>query len=382
MARANDSLRSFLMKKYEKTGSVSILDEIKFLDTGLPTLNYVISGRPKTGGIPLSGKMTTIYGPDGAGKTSLVNQIISRAQKSGTDVVYIDTERSITKPRLRQFGVDIDNLTYATPEYIEEVFAVIEDVCSYRMAQKSETDTLIVWDSVAGTPAKQTLERASEDVEFAADPKALTRGLKRVRGKIKNSNVGVIFVNQARASMDKYGDIFSMPGGFAFRHMTDLIVRVNKLKDKKRTNGQNISISTPNKNRMFRPFQSTEIFFNFDRCFTREDIIASFVDFLVKVGIIGTSGAWCYSYADVKDIMNKEGCTEEEATKKTRKFYRSDYTEELIKDDAEYQRLLEASEKYIQSNLDEVAQLGRGAEFKDAVEDPEDGEDLPEEDME
>lgn len=378
MAKSS-SLKSFLMKKYEKTGAVNILEEIKFQNTGIPTLNYVLSGKPLTGGVPLSGKMTVIYGPDGAGKTSLVEEIIATAQSAGIDIVYIDTERSITRPRLEQFGVDVEALTYATPEFIEEVFSVIEDTCMYKLAEKDSTPTLIVWDSVAGTPAKQTLEHNADDNEFAAESRALTRGLKRVRGKIKTSNVGVIFVNQARANMERFGDEFSMPGGYAFRHMCDMIVRVNRLKDKKRTDGQIIKISTPSKNRMFRPFQSTEVFFNFDTGFTRENIIASFVDFLVTIGLIGTSGAWCYLQSEVDSVMAKDGLSESEAVKKVRKFYRKDYTEDLIANDEEYQKLLKISEDFIQKNVDMIAERGKDQEFEGREEDtssPDDLEDI------
>lgn len=361
---AKDGLKKFLTKTYEKTGAVNILEEIEYLDTGIPSLNYVISGRPLTGGIPLSGKMTTIYGPEGSGKTSLINHIIATAQKKDVDVVYIDTERSITIPRLKQFGVDIDSLIYATPEYIEEVFAIIDDVCSYRLSQKDHKKTLIIWDSVAGTPAKQTLERDADAVEMAADARSLTRGLKRVRGKVKNSNAGVIYINQARVNMDPHGDKFIMPGGYALKHMVDLVVRVNKIKAKGRVDGQIIRFSTPDKNRMFRPFQSSDVFFDFDKCFTRESIITGFVDFLVNVGIIGTSGAWCYNLTDVLDLMEKEGISESEAIKNVKKFYRSKYVEELIENEEEYQRLLGESEKYIQRNLNSVAEKGRDKEFE------------------
>ena len=362
-------LKAFLTKKYEKTGAIHILDEIQYIDTGIPSLNYVISGRPLTGGIPLSGKMTIMYGPDGAGKTSLINHTIAQAQKKNIDIVYIDTERSITKPRLRQFGVDLDKLSYATPEYIEEVFEVIEDVCSFRLAERDEKPTLIIWDSIAGTPAKQTLERGADEVEIAADAKAITRGLKRIRGKVKNSNVGLLLVNQARVNMDSYGDTFIMPGGYSLKHMVDLVLRVNKLKVGKRTDGQNIKFSTPGKNRLFRPFQSTDIFFDFDQCFTRENIITAFVDFLVTIGMIGQSGAWCYSLAEADKLMTEHkkdsSYTEDMAIKDCKKFYKKDYVETLINDDKEYQNLLKTSEDYIQKNINVVAEKSKDATIEE-----------------
>ena len=59
------NLKSFLTKKYPSAFGTEILNEVEWLNTGIPTLNYVISGRPFTGGLPMSGKITCIYGPEG-----------------------------------------------------------------------------------------------------------------------------------------------------------------------------------------------------------------------------------------------------------------------------------------------------------------------------
>ena len=135
------SLRAMLQKKHADAMNVDIIDEIKWIDTGIPTLNYVISGKPLTGGTPLTGKTIVMYGPEASGKTSYALHVISQAQKIVTEVVYIDTERSITKDRLKQFNVDIEKMIYLNPESMEEVFDIIEDVlcrfleviCSHRI---------------------------------------------------------------------------------------------------------------------------------------------------------------------------------------------------------------------------------------------------------
>ena len=75
------NLSSILKKEYPDNIDSEIISEVEYLDTGIPTMNYVLSGRPLTGGIPLSGKMVCMYGPEGSGKTSYVNHLISIAQK-------------------------------------------------------------------------------------------------------------------------------------------------------------------------------------------------------------------------------------------------------------------------------------------------------------
>ena len=44
------NLKSFLTKKYPSAFGTEILNEVEWLNTGIPTLNYVISGRPFSGG--------------------------------------------------------------------------------------------------------------------------------------------------------------------------------------------------------------------------------------------------------------------------------------------------------------------------------------------
>jgi hypothetical protein len=58
------SLKSFLAKKYPEAISVNMVTDVTYIDTRIPTLNYVISGKPKSGGIPLNGKIVCLYGPE------------------------------------------------------------------------------------------------------------------------------------------------------------------------------------------------------------------------------------------------------------------------------------------------------------------------------
>jgi RecA/RadA recombinase len=107
------SLKSFLAKKFPDASNTKILEEIMWINTGDPALNYVLSGLPASGGIPLSGKITILYGPEGAGKTSIIADWIAKTQEAHIEVVFIDTERSMTKKRLQQFNVNIDDLIYS-----------------------------------------------------------------------------------------------------------------------------------------------------------------------------------------------------------------------------------------------------------------------------
>ena len=348
-------LKSFLEKTYPDAMDTDIIAEVKYLDTGIPTINYNISGKPLTGGLPLTGKITIMYGPEGCGKTSFVAHMIARAQQSNIDVVYIDTERSITRSRLEQFGVDINELAYLTPDTMEECFDIIEAVCREKMVEDDKEPVLIVWDSIAMTPTADEINRTADDVEIASQARVLTRNLRRIRGKVKRVEASLLLINQARANQSRFGDLFVMPGGHALHHAADVILRVNRVKPDE--SGQGIKFSTPIKNRLFRPFQSTSLRFEYVDGFTKENIIEAFCDFLKDIEILGAAGAYCYLETEAEEIAAKEGIDKKEAVKKVTKFYKKDFVKRLLEDQDYYIEMLKLAEEYVNTNIAKVTHI-------------------------
>ena len=285
--------------------------------------------------------------------------MIYRAQLKDTEIVYLDTERSITKPRLKQFKIDLDNLIYSTPETAEECFSIIEDIYKERVSNGQEKEPiLIIWDSLAGTPTQDELERTAFQVEIASQPKVFSRNLRRIRGKIQRMNASLLLVNQARANQDRYGDLFLMPGGYALYHNCDVILRANKLKPDE--NGMGMKISTPSKNRLFKPFQNTTIQFDYVAGFTAENIMDAFCEFLKNITILGQAGPYCYLATEVIEIMERDGIEEKEATKLAKKFFKKDFVERLMNDEEYYQKILEDSEIYVNKNISKGCETNVG----------------------
>jgi len=349
------NLKNFLQKTYPDAMDTDIITEVKYLDTGIPTINYIISGKPLTGGLPLTGKITIMYGPEGCGKTSFVAHMIARAQQSNIDVVYIDTERSITRSRLEQFGVNVNELAYLTPDTMEECFDIIEAVCREKIVEDDKESVLIVWDSIAMTPTADEINRTADDVEIASQARVLTRNLRRIRGKVKRVEASLLLINQARANQSRFGDLFVMPGGHALHHAADVILRVNRVKPDE--SGQGIKFSTPIKNRLFRPFQSTSLRFEYVDGFTKENIIEAFCDFLKDIEILGAAGPYCYLETEAEEIAVKENIDKKEAVKKVNKFYKKDFVKRLLEDPEYYHEVLAMAEEYVNKNIAKVSHI-------------------------
>lgn len=88
------NLKSFLSKKYPDSMDTDIITEIKYLDTEIPTLNYVISGKPLTGGLPMTGKISIMYGPEGCLASDSRVSYEVRSKKDGT-ILYCNTNSPI-----------------------------------------------------------------------------------------------------------------------------------------------------------------------------------------------------------------------------------------------------------------------------------------------
>lgn len=359
------SLKAMLAKKHSDAMSAEIITEVTYIDTGIPTLNYVICGKPLTGGMPLTGKTIIMYGGEGCGKTSYVLHMIAQAQKKNVEVVYIDTERSITKPRCKQFGVDIDKLIYLNPETMEEVFSIIEDVCREKIdsgqTDPKEYPTIIIWDSLAATTTAEEDSRTTDQLEIATQAKVLTRNMRKIKHKASRAGVGLLFIQQARENQDRFGDTIAMPGGKALKHGVDVILRVSALKPDE--TGQGVKISVPRKNRLFKPFQNTVVRFDYVYGFTPENIMDSFCEFLKAIGILGQAGSYCYLQTEVEKIMAAEGLDEKDAIKKTSKFYRKDFSKRLIEDKEYYDIILAEAEEYVNKNINLVAKVMSDSEI-------------------
>ena len=162
-------------------------------------------------------------------------------------------------------------------------------------------------------------------------------------------------INQARANTDAYGDLFKMPGGYALYHMSDLIIRVNKLKQTE--DGMTVKFTTPAKNRLFSPFQNTLIQFDYTHGYTREAIITSFCEFLKSIGILGTAGSYCYLSSDIDKLMKENNISEEEAKKQVKKFYLKDFSAQLAEDNEYFNELRKYSEEYVNKHISHVTSV-------------------------
>ncbi|KAJ5251829.1 hypothetical protein N7489_002239 [Penicillium chrysogenum] len=115
--------------------------------TGLARLDEVLNDlpdQPDQGGI-LRGHVTEIFGPPGAGKTSLAMNIACNALRDGK-VVWIDTGCPLPTPRLEEMSINLDDFIYFRAHTLAHLIALLAR--PPKGFPPSET-SLIVVDSVS-----------------------------------------------------------------------------------------------------------------------------------------------------------------------------------------------------------------------------------------
>src|SRR6266550_8550368 len=138
--RALDSAMSQITKSYGKGAimklgeHVALRGEVIAISTGALPLDLALG----VGGIP-RGRVTEIYGPESAGKTTLALHIIAEAQKVGGVAAFVDAEHALDPLYASRIGVKIDDLLISQPDTGEQALEIVEV-----LVRSSAVDVIVV----------------------------------------------------------------------------------------------------------------------------------------------------------------------------------------------------------------------------------------------
>lgn len=205
-------------KSGEQIAFVGERREIKSITTGVESLDFDIgcNGYPR-------GRITEIYGKEGAAKTSLALFGIAQAQKAGLRCLFIDAENTLDFELAESLGVDIDNLTILYPNYGEEGVQAIE-----LLLQKNVVDFIVV-DSIPSMRPIAELEADVNKPNFGGLAKMWSNAVYRLVPLLTKQGAVLILINQVRANMAGGGfDPHITPGGHAIKFHASLRIEVKK----------------------------------------------------------------------------------------------------------------------------------------------------------
>src|SRR6202790_2676833 len=121
--------------------------EIESIPTGSLALDLALG----IGGIP-RGRITELYGPESAGKTTLALHVIAEAQKQGGVAAFVDAEHALDPLYASRIGVKIDDLLISQPDTGEQAIEIVG------VLVRSGAVDVIVIDSVAALVPKAEIE--------------------------------------------------------------------------------------------------------------------------------------------------------------------------------------------------------------------------------
>jgi recombination protein RecA len=257
--------------------------EVEIIPTGALALDRALG----VGGIP-RGRVTEIYGPDGAGKTTLAQHIVAEAQKRGGVAAYIDMEHALDPSYAAKCGVDVDELLISQPDTGEQALEITETLI------RSGAVDIIVVDSVAALVPRAEIEGEMGDSHPGMQARLMSQALRKLSGAIKQSNTALVFTNQLR---EKIGVMFGSPettsGGRALKFYASVrldVRRIASIKDKGEVIGNRTRVRVK-KNKVAPPFRVAEFDLMYDEGISKA---GDLLDIAVELDVIEKRGSYYY----------------------------------------------------------------------------------------
>ena len=296
--KALEAALATLTKRFGE-GTVMRLGEatqlaVDVIPTGALSLDIALG----VGGIP-RGRVTEIYGPDGAGKTTLALHIVAEAQKRGGVAAYIDMEHALDPEYAEACGVDVENLYIAQPDTGEQALEIAETLV------RSGAVDVVVIDSVAALVPRAEIEGEMGDSHPGLQARLMSQALRKLSGAIKQSNTAMIFTNQLREKIGVIcGSSETTTGSRALKFYASVrldVRRVTGIKEKGEVIGSRTRVRVT-KNKVAPPFRVAEFDIIYGKGISREGDI---LDLAVQYGIIEKRGSF-YSYQGQNIAQGRE----------------------------------------------------------------------------
>lgn len=250
------------------------------VSTGIMGLDIALG----VGGIK-KGSIVEIYAPESAGKTTLALQMCKQYQKE-KPVLYIDTERTLTKETIEDMGIKEKNFYLMHVNNLEQALETCKTVA------QAGTFGAIVIDSLAGLAPKAQIDGDIGDSHAGLFARIMSDALSVLTPFLDNAGCTLIVINQIR---EKIGVMFGNPeratGGRALKYYASVrldIRRIESLKQGGEVIGSRTRVKVV-KNKIATPFKEVEFDIMFGHGISVEGDI---LDQAVEKEVITKCSSW------------------------------------------------------------------------------------------
>jgi recombination protein RecA len=212
------------------------------------------------GGVP-RGRITEVYGPEGAGKTTLALSVIAQAQRAGGSACFIDAEHALDLAWAARIGVDLERLVLCRPEHGEQALQVAE-----LLIRCGGLDMLVV-DSIAALVPKVELDGEMGQCHAGVQANLLSQALRKLCGPIARAGTAVLVTNQLRQRAGIPGAPVYTSGGRALGYYASVrldLRPLGQLREGGRVLGSRIRVQVT-KNKVAPAWEAAELAVRSDR---------------------------------------------------------------------------------------------------------------------
>lgn len=187
------------------------------------------------------GRIIEIYGPNQAGKTSIVLEALGQAQKAGKYVAFCDAEGKLTKSLVS--GIRTINPLIEDEEG-NKTFKILKGRCGeenlnlVRDYVRSYPGSVVGIDSVDALVPENVLQGDIGDSAVADLAKLMSDGCRKLNEAVQKTKSTILFINQMRNKITLFGDPRTTSGGEALGYYSDQRIVLSGVGKDQRVKGE------------------------------------------------------------------------------------------------------------------------------------------------
>lgn len=292
--KESKSLKQTLAELQKKFGDNCIVNNVKSESVPSISSGSIVLDSTIGEGIP-KGRITELFGPKAAGKTSLATNMMISVQKKGGKVAYVDVEHAFSVKFAENMGLKLDDTFYYVKLEKGEQFLDVVD----SLARTGEID-LIVVDSIAALSAGSEADSSIEANHVGLNPRMVNQAVRVITPQISKTGTALLVINQIRMKVGvMFGNPETTPGGYGIHYGSSLRMRISRISEKKKEGGGEEDEETVQKGHKSRisivhskvgyPGGKCEVSFGADGKIDKSQEILTVA---VKYGIVEKNGAF------------------------------------------------------------------------------------------